>query len=440
MLWKLDALQSFIRDLRWPEEVFAEHLDNRLKIMAADMIEAAAKRTLKAFETWLKKGSKGTDYIIHSEVCVMVNVITDCKNKALHLCALDSGENILLSVLESVLSKLARYDEGTFFSSILSLTKPVNEIGKAYVDFMRGNLEQLRQRLADELLTLNIFEQWYTGQTKLICDWLTERLDLSLHPYQLTCIMTINKYCLLFFFSLSLFQLLGGIFPSSHLTLLISNSCYSLVICILSSYLFFFSCSFSPLFFSSLISFSSPLSLFLLFPFLSLFFFSSFSLPSISFPISFFLLLFLSSFYFLSYLFFFPLPLFLSLLFLHPSSSLFSYFHFFFTLPPDSFPTSSLSSLFLFSSFTFLFSSLILLSSPFSFLSSSVHFSFFPGSLFFLLLSLFSLFPCILSSFTFLSPHSTFFLCSPFSLSLSLLSFCLLFVVFFSTFLFSSFY
>ena len=44
MLWKLDALQSFIHDLHWPEEVFAEHLDHRLKLMAADMIEAAAKR------------------------------------------------------------------------------------------------------------------------------------------------------------------------------------------------------------------------------------------------------------------------------------------------------------------------------------------------------------------------------------------------------------
>ena len=44
MLWKLDALQSFIHDLHWPEEVFGEHLDHRLKLMAADMIEAAAKR------------------------------------------------------------------------------------------------------------------------------------------------------------------------------------------------------------------------------------------------------------------------------------------------------------------------------------------------------------------------------------------------------------
>ena len=44
MLWKLDALQAFIRELHWPEEVFADHLDHRLKLMAADMIEATAKR------------------------------------------------------------------------------------------------------------------------------------------------------------------------------------------------------------------------------------------------------------------------------------------------------------------------------------------------------------------------------------------------------------
>ncbi|XP_078339527.1 calcium-dependent secretion activator 1-like isoform X6 [Crassostrea virginica] len=226
MLWKLDALQSFIRELHWPDEMFADHLDHRLKLMAADMIEAAAKRTLKSFEAWLRKGGKGTDYLLYPEMAVMMNVIIDCKNRALHLCALDSGENMthienshqyhtkiedfldriqvqmvkcliekLLSVLESVLSKLARYDEGTFFSSILSLTKPVNELGKAYVDFMRGNLDILRQKIADELFTLSIFEQWYTGQMKMICDWLSDRLDLSLHPYQLTCVMSINRKC-----------------------------------------------------------------------------------------------------------------------------------------------------------------------------------------------------------------------------------------------------
>ena len=41
---------------------------------------------------------------------------------------------------------------------ILKLQKPVNELGKSYVDFMRGNLETLRQKIADELFTLSIFE------------------------------------------------------------------------------------------------------------------------------------------------------------------------------------------------------------------------------------------------------------------------------------------
>ncbi|CBY12683.1 unnamed protein product [Oikopleura dioica] len=38
VLWKLDALQTFIFDLHWPEDVFATHLQSRLKVMANDMI------------------------------------------------------------------------------------------------------------------------------------------------------------------------------------------------------------------------------------------------------------------------------------------------------------------------------------------------------------------------------------------------------------------
>ena len=41
---KLTSLQLFIRDLHWPDEDMAEHLNRRLKLMASDMIEAVAKR------------------------------------------------------------------------------------------------------------------------------------------------------------------------------------------------------------------------------------------------------------------------------------------------------------------------------------------------------------------------------------------------------------
>lgn len=44
LFWKLDALQQFIHDLHWPETEFANHLEQRLKLMASDMIEACVKR------------------------------------------------------------------------------------------------------------------------------------------------------------------------------------------------------------------------------------------------------------------------------------------------------------------------------------------------------------------------------------------------------------
>jgi hypothetical protein len=150
ILWKLDALQSFIKDLHWPDEVFGEHLEYRLKQMAAEMIDSCGAKVLKHYNDWMKKGiillNTSTDYVIPQECCVMVNVVIDCKAQALKLCSLNSGDfnryhtkiddslekslaemkkqlvAKLISVLDGLLKKLSRYDEGTFFSSILSLT------------------------------------------------------------------------------------------------------------------------------------------------------------------------------------------------------------------------------------------------------------------------------------------------------------------------------
>ena len=45
LFWKLDALQIFVMDLHWPEPEFAKHLEQRLKLMASDMMEACVKRS-----------------------------------------------------------------------------------------------------------------------------------------------------------------------------------------------------------------------------------------------------------------------------------------------------------------------------------------------------------------------------------------------------------
>ncbi|XP_028305247.1 calcium-dependent secretion activator 2 isoform X8 [Gouania willdenowi] len=228
LFWKLDALQLFVLDLHWPEPEFAKHLEQRLKLMASDMMEACVKRTKSAFDTKMQKASKTTDFRVPPSVCTMFNVLMDAKKQCSKLCVLDSGQeqqyhskiDVLIddafkemisslvskfaAVLDGVLSKLSRYDEGTLFSSILSFTvkaaakyvevpKPGMDVADTYITFVRQNQDILRDHINDELCIENMFEQWYTGSMKMVCVWLTDRLDLQLHMYQLKTLIKIVK-------------------------------------------------------------------------------------------------------------------------------------------------------------------------------------------------------------------------------------------------------
>ncbi|XP_033168349.1 calcium-dependent secretion activator isoform X4 [Drosophila mauritiana] len=222
LFWKLDALQSFIRDLHWPDAEFRQHLEQRLKMMAVDMIEQCIQRTDSSFQSWLKKNIAfiSTDYILPSEMCAMVNVILDAKNQSFKLTTIDgidlykfhakiddqidkanvamtqglSGK--LMSVLESTLSKLARYDEGSLIGSILSFTNVSSsgkDLGQGYVNFFRNNMDQVRGKIGDDLWTLHFFEQWYSQQINMLCNWLSDRVDHALHYAQVASISHIIK-------------------------------------------------------------------------------------------------------------------------------------------------------------------------------------------------------------------------------------------------------
>ncbi|XP_075456024.1 calcium-dependent secretion activator 2 isoform X5 [Ascaphus truei] len=228
LFWKLDALQVFVHDLHWPETEFANHLEQRLKLMASDMIEACVKRTRTAFELKLHRTSKSTDLRIPASVCIMFNVLVDAKKQCAKLCVLDGGQETqyhskidelidetvteiisllvskFVSVLEGVLSKLARYDEGTFFSSILSFTvkaaskyvevpKPGLDLADTYITFVRQNQDILREKVNEEMYIEKLFDQWYSSSIEVICMWLVDRLDLQLHVYQLKTIIKIVK-------------------------------------------------------------------------------------------------------------------------------------------------------------------------------------------------------------------------------------------------------
>ncbi|XP_046891035.1 calcium-dependent secretion activator 2 isoform X1 [Hypomesus transpacificus] len=233
LFWKLDALQMFVVDLHWPELEFAKHLEQRLKLMASDMMEACVKRTKAAFDSRMQKASKSTDFRVSLSVCTMFNVLMDAKKQCSKLCVLDSSQesdkqwqqyhskvDVLIddafkemisslvskfaAVLDGVLAKLSRYDEGTFFSSILSFTvkaaakyvdvpKPGMDLADTYITFVRQNQDILRDRVNEEMYTEKVFDQWYTSSMKAVCVWLTDRLDLQLHMYQLKTLIKIVK-------------------------------------------------------------------------------------------------------------------------------------------------------------------------------------------------------------------------------------------------------
>ncbi|XP_037107095.1 calcium-dependent secretion activator 1 isoform X3 [Syngnathus acus] len=233
LFWKLDALQTFIRDLHWPEEEFGKHLETRLKLMSSDMIESCIKRTRAAFEAKLQRSSRATDFRVPQSICTMFNVMVDAKAQSAKLCAMDLDQEFLrdwrqyhsqidnlieetvkemitllvakfVVILESVLAKLSRYDEGTLFSSFLSFTvkaaskyvdvpKPGMDVADGYVTFVRHSQDMLREKVNEEVYIERLFDQWYTSTMNLIGTWLTDRMDLQLHVYQLKILIRIVK-------------------------------------------------------------------------------------------------------------------------------------------------------------------------------------------------------------------------------------------------------
>ncbi|XP_057700960.1 calcium-dependent secretion activator 1 isoform X3 [Corythoichthys intestinalis] len=233
LFWKLDALQTFIRDLHWPEEEFGKHLETRLKLMSSDMIESCIKRTRAAFEAKLQRSSRATDFRVPQSICTMFNVMVDAKVQSAKLCAMDLDQEFVrdwrqyhsqidnlieetvkemitllvakfVVILESVLAKLSRYDEGTLFSSFLSFTvkaaskyvdvpKPGMDVADGYVTFVRHSQDMLREKVNEEVYVERLFDQWYTSTMNLVGTWLTDRMDLQLHVYQLKILIRIVK-------------------------------------------------------------------------------------------------------------------------------------------------------------------------------------------------------------------------------------------------------
>uniref|UniRef100_A0A674EML6 Ca2+-dependent activator protein for secretion a n=1 Tax=Salmo trutta TaxID=8032 RepID=A0A674EML6_SALTR len=221
LFWKLDALQTFIRDLHWPEEEFGKHLESRLKLMSSDMIESCIKRTRVAFEAKLQKSSRTTDFRVPQSICTMFNVMVDAKAQSAKLCAMELGQErqyhsqidalieetvkemitlLVAKVLQCICFSLANYSFSLSFSHLpLSvsmwcvLQKPGMDVADGYVTFVRHSQDMLRDKVNEEVYIERLFDQWYTSTMNLLGTWLTDRMDLQLHVYQLKILIRVAK-------------------------------------------------------------------------------------------------------------------------------------------------------------------------------------------------------------------------------------------------------
>uniref|UniRef100_A0A8C9VFN0 Calcium dependent secretion activator 2 n=1 Tax=Scleropages formosus TaxID=113540 RepID=A0A8C9VFN0_SCLFO len=221
LFWKLDALQMFVMDLRWPEPEFARQLEKRLRQMASSMVEACVKRTKAAFDAKMQKASKSTDFRVCLSVCTMFNVLMDAKKHCSKLCLLDMGQEVglrpiqpyhsrtdvlideaLKEMISCLVSKVPC--EGPALQSpylscfkvkaaskYVDVPKPGMDLADAYITFVRQNQDILRDRVNEEMYAEKVFEV---------------RLSLELPRTKLQTDCTSSLACLLPIF---LFSVLG---------------------------------------------------------------------------------------------------------------------------------------------------------------------------------------------------------------------------------------
>ncbi|VDN40447.1 unnamed protein product [Gongylonema pulchrum] len=78
-----------------------------MKALASEMINKCANCTYQCFDSYMQRARRTTDYVLPSEVCVMINVIFSSKSRATKL-TMDSGEYKYHSKLDETLETMLK--------------------------------------------------------------------------------------------------------------------------------------------------------------------------------------------------------------------------------------------------------------------------------------------------------------------------------------------
>uniref|UniRef100_A0A8C9F5Y6 Calcium dependent secretion activator 2 n=1 Tax=Pavo cristatus TaxID=9049 RepID=A0A8C9F5Y6_PAVCR len=173
LFWKLDALQMFVFDLHWPEPEFAHHLEQRLKLMATDMIEACVKRYSGGH---LIRSS----YVSHNGPLQLITPFHFIVPPALQLKRLSpAGEgkgaerrHLLSSLKNEWFDRVTKYNflyvlyvmvfllpfPTTLYPCFMFPQKPGMDLADTYIMFVRQNQDILREKVNEEMYIEKLFD------------------------------------------------------------------------------------------------------------------------------------------------------------------------------------------------------------------------------------------------------------------------------------------
>ena len=118
-------------------------------------------------------------------------------------------------ILTGILLKSSYCSSDSAISIYLSVLSE-NWLESKFISFSRSMQCWLSNNEIQHFLS---FQRWYQEQVQMLCTWLTDRLDRSLHPYQCTCLGLIVKVPILTSSSFLYFQFFKFYFSSLKMIL-----------------------------------------------------------------------------------------------------------------------------------------------------------------------------------------------------------------------------
>uniref|UniRef100_A0A6Q2YL77 Ca2+-dependent activator protein for secretion a n=1 Tax=Esox lucius TaxID=8010 RepID=A0A6Q2YL77_ESOLU len=206
--WSLETLKTS-RSLHTHEHTHTLAFGPFIMFSNLSLLPSPVSRTRGAFEAKLQKSSRTTDFRVPQSICTMFNVMVDAKTQSAKLCAMELGQErqyhsqidalIEETVKEMITLLVAKVLlpsyilQCSFCECELDGQKPGMDVADGYVTFMRHSQDMLRDKVNEEVYIERLFAQWYTSTMNLLGTWLTDRMDLQLHVYQLKILIRIVK-------------------------------------------------------------------------------------------------------------------------------------------------------------------------------------------------------------------------------------------------------